>query len=107
MVYQTRSSASVETNAQMTKRWSEFFTDMISETNLGADQTLNILIVTHGGMVRNIAAHLQQFSKRGITTQKSRTLNSSISVFNLALRGGHLVGCDFVKVFGGDHLGAS
>ena len=91
----------------MTKRWSEFFTDMISETNLGADQTLNILIVTHGGMVRNIAAHLQQFSKRGITTQKSRTLNSSISVFNLALRGGHLVGCDFVKVFGGDHLGAS
>lgn len=106
VVYQTSKSQTVETNLQMTERWSNFFTDMISENKLD-DQTHNILIVTHGGMVRNIAAHLQQYSKRGITTQKSRTLNSSISVFDLILRGGQIMGCDFVKVFGSEHLGAS
>jgi len=110
VTYQTsKNPSTVESNQQMTHRWRDFFTKMISDITPtrsahASDKTYNILLVTHGGMVRIIAADLQRFSKRAVTVQKSRTLNTSISIFDLILREERIVGCDFVSIFGSKHL---
>jgi len=108
VTYQTsKNPSTVESNQQMTHRWREFFSKMISDitpTHSAHDKTYNILLVTHGGMVRIIAADLQRFSKRAVTVQKSRTLNTSISIFDLVLREEGIVSCDFVSIFGSKHL---
>jgi len=107
VTYQTsKNPSTVESNQQMTDRWRGFFTKMISDITPthDSDQTYNILLVTHGGMVRIIAADLQRFSRQAVTVQKSRTLNTSISIFDLVLREERIVGCDFVSIFGSKHL---
>lgn len=101
----------VETNDEMKKRWTEFLTDLITElyTDIGSDddKTLyNILLVTHGGMVRNIAAHLLTHSDipLGMNVQKCGIGNNSISVFDVRLEGAQIVDCDFERVFDCKHL---
>jgi len=101
----------VETNDAMQKRWTDFLADLIGELykEIASDDdtTLyNILLVTHGGMVRNIAAHLLTHSDipLGMNVQKCGIGNNSISVFDVRLKGGEIVDCDFERVFDCKHL---
>ena len=66
----------------------------------------NVLIVTHGGMIRVITKHLMQFSSRplGLNLAHCGIGNNSISVFELEVSDSDIINCDVVKVFDCKHL---
>ena len=69
----------------------------------------NVLIVTHGGMIRVITRHLLQYSSRplGLNLAHCGIGNNSISVFELEVSNSEIVNCDVVKVFDCKHLARS
>lgn len=113
----------VESDDHLLERWCDFLSETLtshvarrskeyhSTNSSSPQQEENMLVVTHGGMIRTITRHLLQFSPRplGLNLNKCCINNNSISQFELEIDDNNQSAtvprnCDVVKVFDCKHL---